>query len=447
MYSFRSLNCAKRGYIFHSPLVLQKRKQYKSTIIMPRIGIRTPTIVSLANHVKYLEFRYRLRSLLEEDDFELDMIYEHYLNALRIISGRRYLLRNVYRFRQIDLSFSGLNDDEFLCNFRLTRSQFNSLSERLKLREPFKSQYGSNIGRPSRSVEMQLIVFLYRVGQTGSSASDINISSALMIGKGTVAKYVKNVITALNSMKDEVIPWPTESERREMKNRVGVLHGFKNCIGIIDGTLIPLEARPTKDHMCYFSRKCCYCIVVLIVCDDRAKITYIYGGWPGGTHDNRVWRNSKLQHRKEEYFANREYLLGDSAFSSGSIMVQPFKHSPGRPKLPPEEEFFNTALGSLRVKSEHCIGILKNRFPCLKKLNVLVTGRREVKHIMDLLGACAVIHNLLIEDKDSIPQHWYDNLSQGTDWTTDGEIVDDIDNDHEVDRRDEVFKSIIEYFY
>ena len=82
-----------------------------------------------------------------------------------------------------------------------------------------------------------------------------------------------------------------------------------------------------------------------------------------------------------------------------------------------------------------------------EKLNVLVTGRREVKHIMDLLGACAVIHNLLIEDKDSIPQHWYDNLSQGTDWTTDGEIVDDIDNDHEVDRRDEVFKSIIEYFY
>ena len=196
MYSFRSLNCAKRGYIFHSPLVLQKHKQYKSTIIMPRIGIRTPTIVSLANHVKYLEFRYRLRSLLEEDDFELDMIYEHYLNALRIISGRRYLLRNVYRFRQIDLSFSGLNDDEFLCNFRLTRSQFNSLSERLKLREPFKSQYGSNIGRPSRSVEMQLIVFLYRVGHTGSSASDINISSALMIGKGTVAKYVKNMISS-----------------------------------------------------------------------------------------------------------------------------------------------------------------------------------------------------------------------------------------------------------
>jgi len=47
--------------------------------------------------------------------------------------------------------------------------------------------------------------------------------------------------------------------------------------------------------------------------------------WPGSVHDNRVWLNSNVYLAKEKYFSNKEYLLGDSAFSGAMVMVPAFK--------------------------------------------------------------------------------------------------------------------------
>ena len=58
-------------------------------------------------------------------------------------------------------------------------------------------------------------------------------------------------------------------------------------------------------------------IKALFVCDDKAKITLVEMGWPGSVHDKRVWLNSEVYLAKEKYFSNKEYLLGDSAFSAG----------------------------------------------------------------------------------------------------------------------------------
>jgi len=62
----------------------------------------------------------------------------------------------------------------------------------------------------------------------------------------------------------------------------------------------------------------------LIICDDAAKITWIEMGWPGSVHDNRVWTKSDV-YLSKNYFNNKEYLLGDSAFSATSVMVPAFK--------------------------------------------------------------------------------------------------------------------------
>jgi len=62
----------------------------------------------------------------------------------------------------------------------------------------------------------------------------------------------------------------------------------------------------------------------LIICDDAAKITWIEMGWPGSVHDNRVWTKSDV-YLSKNYFNNKEYLLGDSAFSATSVMVPTFK--------------------------------------------------------------------------------------------------------------------------
>jgi DDE superfamily endonuclease len=70
-------------------------------------------------------------------------------------------------------------------------------------------------------------------------------------------------------------------------------------------------------------------------------------------------------------FSPKEYLLGDSAFTASDIMIPPFKSTPGN-ELPSNYSAFNTLLAKPRVKSEHCIGMLKGRFPFLKGIRQLL---------------------------------------------------------------------------
>ena len=135
-------------------------------------------------------------------------------------------------------------------------------------------------------------------------------------------------------------------------------------------------------------------------------------------------------------------------------MVQSFKKNKGTTNLTYEKEFFNTKLASVRIKSEFCIGILKSRFPCLKMINVRIRhGNPEVKFIVDLVGACSVLHNILLECNDQIPQTWYDQMAKeiswninGSDHSSDMENDDDsyvFDEDIEMDMREEHYQRII----
>ena len=98
--------------------------------------------------------------------------------------------------------------------------------------------------------------------------------------------------------------------------------------------------------------------------------------------------------------------------------------------LPFEKEFFNTKIASLRIKSQHCIGILKSRFPCLKTINIWIhKGNPEVKNIVDIVGACSVLHNILLQCNDEIPQEWYDNVAKEINWNIN-------DSDYSTDAED-----------
>jgi hypothetical protein len=189
----------------------------------------------------------------------------------------------------------------------------------------------------------------------------------------------------------------------------------------------------------------------MIVCDDRKRVTYYYAGWPGSTHDNRVFQNSRLFLNKNKYFNHLEYLLGDSAYSISTIMVQAFKKRMKTSHLPTDEKRFNTELAKVRIASEHCIGILKGRFQCLKRNNIqLKGGKKEVKQLVDLIGACIVIHNLLINyNEDEIPREWYEKIKDDIDWTEYDENEDYISQQYQEsgNRRDTVFQSFLRNYF
>ena len=75
----------------------------------------------------------------------------------------------------------------------------------------------------------------------------------------------------------------------------------------------------------YSTRKGDYTIKWLVIFDDAARITWIEVGWPGSVHDNRVCSNSEIYVGRDKYFNQKEYLPGDSAFSTSAVMIPAFK--------------------------------------------------------------------------------------------------------------------------
>ena len=419
---------------------------------MPRKSLRRKAIDIVAAQVARLRKEYILRDIDDEEDSLEDERYLKKKSLLKKMINSRYIYRtSKYRrdrkkFDYEDaISYNSItyNADEFLLCFRISRESFFLLLDEMKDKKAFKNKSRK---KKQRLIGYQLLVFLYRIGKEGSSGGSGCVSVFFGIARGSVTNYVRRCVSAFLEMKDEIINWPDQEERDSMKRRLAA-YGFRHCVGIIDGTLIELSFRPQSYHECYFSRKSMYALNVMIICDDQKRITYYNAGWPGSTHDNRVFRNSKLFYQRGNYFSHHEYLLGDSAYSASPVMVQAFKKQAAVAELPPNHEFFNTCLAQVRIASEHCIGILKGRFPCLKKNNIkLKNSKAEVKELVELIGACIVLHNLLINyDELEIPDSWFDNINDDIDWCLYDEEEEQIAQvtAEKEDRRKYVYNSVI----
>ena len=63
---------------------------------------------------------------------------------------------------------------------------------------------------------------------------------------------------------------------------------FKDCIGVIDGTHIPLVT-PRKRQVPYIGRKCITTQNVMIVCDFNICFTFAWARWEGVAHDAQIF--------------------------------------------------------------------------------------------------------------------------------------------------------------
>ena len=150
---------------------------------------------------------------------------------------------------------------------------------------------------------------------------------------------------------------------------------------------------------------------MLVVNDDKRRIRYFNAGWPGSTHDDRVFRNSRIVQKLAEHFRDTEYIIGDSAYTPMDFMISTYKKPIGAP-LQPDKETFNTLPSKPRVTSEHTIGILKGRFPFLRSIRMRLSGKKSFKKILRYITTCVVLHNFLVERReDDIEEDW-DELSE-----------------------------------
>ena len=66
---------------------------------------------------------------------------------------------------------------------------------------------------------------------------------------------------------------------------------FKNCLGAIDGTHIPISIASEK-HPPFRNRKGTLSINVMVACDFDLNFTFISSGWEGSATDSRVLRSA-----------------------------------------------------------------------------------------------------------------------------------------------------------
>jgi hypothetical protein len=391
-----------------------------SSIHMPRESRRATAIRKAGTFFRNrLQFRVHREATGDDDtdEDELDMLAFAKLQELK---STRYLgRRGNYRKSQAKLFDEDLGNEtpgsgrawlegeEFLNKYRMSRDSFDKLLNLIEDNPVFGKKDGK--GRKQAPPAHQLMILLHYLGTEGNGATNPKQRSMFRVGRGTSDEYRKRVMKAIRSLREQAIRWPDAEEREEIAKRIQDDFGLPNCVMLLDGTLFPLAFEPQReDAPDYSGRKFRYSLSTLIACDDRRFIRYYLAGWPGTAHDNRIFKSSKLFRCAPDFFANNEYMLGDSAFECKWFMVSACKSPRGAP-MPPDHEYFNTIMAGPRVISEHCIGILKGRFPWLRSIrNKITEDAGSIKRILEYIECSIILHNLLLQSGDDIPQCWID---------------------------------------
>ncbi|CAI2199582.1 10124_t:CDS:1, partial [Funneliformis geosporum] len=241
---------------------------------------------------------------------------------------------------------------------RMFPHNFLQLSNLIRFHPVFLSQ-GT---KPQVCIELQLAVFLCRLGSTGSL---FGVCSRFGLGEGTVILYTKRVIQAILTQKNTFLKWPTLEERRKVNKGFENLGGLKNVIGAIDGTHILMKNAPSKDSEVYFTRKKRYAIHCQGIVNYRGIFISFDVGWPGSVHDARVYRNSSFYKNYSNLIQEDDYLLGDSAYPISPFLIPPFKDPNSQ-----RHKDFNQFHSSHRVVVENAFGRLKARFGVLRDLDI-----------------------------------------------------------------------------
>lgn len=400
---------------------------------MPRYSKRMLFLRRSKELLKKRQRLQQLRFLLDmEDEFQDDM---DSMAAMQFKghSKARYLFRACYKSRdakrtnKVDktLHTEKFTPTEFKEHFRVSREMFWAIHERISDDVEFVSV--SPVKRKRGSSELHLLVLLKFLGSNGNEATPSKLGQFFKMSKGSFLSYRDRMVVVLLKHLDDTVFWPEADERKEIAKRIEEKYLFPNCVGFPDGTLLPLELKPSLNGEDSFSRKSCYAVNTLITCDDICRIRDVVIGWPGSVHDNRVWKTSAMYAKRESCFSPKEYLLGDSAFGASRVMIPAFKKPRGA-RFARIQEVFNTYLAKPRVKAEHCIGIFKGRFQYFKRMRVLICSKKDLKRTVEQFQCACILHNWLLSEPDCL--NWIESESEDED---DDDDSDNNANDAVVD--------------
>lgn len=277
-----------------------------------------------------------------------------------------------------------LQDEEFRYKYRFSKRTVNKIVDMLKP-ELTLNQRGKGT-----STHLQVLTALRCWGrrEVQDDAGDLH-----GLSQPTVSRICARVARALAKQAKAFITMPQTLEEKIIMKEFYKIRNFPSVIGAVDCTHIRIKKVAGDSSQYYINRKGYYSLNVQMVCDANLKIQNVVARWRGSTHDSRIFCESLL---KQEFEQNRYRgrLLGDSGYKQTRYLFTPLLRTTSI-----KEERYNSAHIATRNTIERCFGVLKQRFRCL-----LDGLRISLPNAKILIVALAVLHNIAIQEKESIPE-------------------------------------------
>ena len=243
-------------------------------------------------------------------------------------------------------------------------------------------------GREALSREKMFFIAIWYLANTTTYRE---IALSFGVSASTAFDAITLVIRLLNSIKNNVIRWPTDQEMIEGEQSFFDDSKIEGVLGCIDGTLIRIKSPGQLVQHDYVDRYQQHSYNLAAVCDHNLSFTFISAASPGGYHDQRVLRQSELWDHINTVDATHVFpsgyyhILGDSAYKLMERILVPFKD---HGQLTVQQKRFNLQLSRARIVIENAFGWLKGRFRRLKYIDA------EQEKIPLIITACCVLHNI-----------------------------------------------------
>lgn len=288
--------------------------------------------------------------------------------------------------------FEELGDRQFKRHFRFDKPSVERIVHLIEDKLTFETEQGRPLS-PSQQVCIALNSYA-----SGSFQRIVGLCAG--VSQNAARHAILRVTEGLCELKPDIIHLPSHRQMRETADRMEEKFHLPNFAFAVDGMMVrfdeaPRGLPPNRHAQQYWCRKQYHAINAQIVAGDTHLIYDIDCGWPGSTHDARIWRMSDVKIALEQ---QQQFLLaGDSGYPISTLLVKPFSTAESR--ADPRKALFNGRLSGLRTVMSECVfGIWKRRFPCLKHM------RTHLQLSQDIIFATAVLHNLGVLWRDEAPE-------------------------------------------
>ena len=285
-------------------------------------------------------------------------------------------------------------------------------------------------------VDIQLAIFLNRIGHYGNASSVDDIAEWAGVSVGTVVNVTKRCLLTIINLHDQALSSPTADEIQGSKNwcELKVIPEWRDGWLAVDGTTLPLFQKPGLHGEAWFDKSSQYSMnAQFIILLHNLRIVDYSLGHTGSAHDSYAFQSTRFATAHDEFLTSEEWIWADSAYPIRRWCITPFR-KPRNGELSREQKRFNYRLSTVRVRAEHAIGLLKGRFQSLRELRIQI-GTHELHRFAILwVRCCIILHNLIIQYED-------ESLASDVEWRNqcvhaglhggdDSEHFDDEDEEH-----------------